>query len=107
MAVDREELFRLRLDAEDYEIPGVGVVRLRALSRAEVLAMRDKELPIVEMDRKLIAAAMVDPTMTEDQVRQWQEACMAGELEPITEAIMRLSGLELGAAKEAMKRFRE
>lgn len=104
--VDKEALFQPNFAEQDVEIPGRGTVRVRAMSRADVLEIRDEELPVAEMERKLVSAAMVEPELTEDEVRRWQEASTAGELEPITEVIMQLSGLEQDAPKRAMKKFR-
>ncbi len=95
-----------RLPEEDVQIEGVGTVRIRSLSRNEVLGIKGVELPVAEMERRLLAASMVQPKLTEDQVRAWQDAAPAGELEPLTQAIMRLSGLSPDAPKEAVKGFR-
>lgn len=108
MAIDKEELLRKRLAAREYDIEGVGVVRLRALTRAEVHEMRaGADGPSDELERRMVSAAMVDPALTPDEVRQWQENSPAGELEPLTHEIMRLSGMAKGAPKEAMAQFRE
>lgn len=105
-AVDKAALFVNRLPEKDVEVPGVGTVRIRALSRAEVLNIRGKSFPIDEMERHLLSAALLEPKLTEGEVRKWQQASAAGELEPVTTEIMRLSGLEEAAAKEAVKQFR-
>ncbi|MEU7817060.1 hypothetical protein [Pseudonocardia sp. NPDC049154] len=105
--VSKETLFKARLTEEDVEIPGVGTVRIRALSRAEVLAFRSRKVEdVADMERALLSKGLVEPALTEDEVRQWQEASAAGELEPVTRAISRLSGMDETAAKEAVKRFR-
>ncbi|GAA2543663.1 hypothetical protein [Pseudonocardia hydrocarbonoxydans] len=103
--IDKAALFAPRLPEEDHDIPDLGTVRIRSLSRAEVLAIRGKSLPVDEMERRLLSSALVSPRLTEAEVGQWQEASAAGELEPVTKAIMRLSGLEEASAKEAVARF--
>ena len=103
--IDKAALFAPRLPEEDHEIPGLGTVRIRSLSRTEVLGIRGKSLPVDEMERRLLAAALVAPALTEKEVGQWQAASAAGELEPVTKAIMRLSGLQEESAKEAVQRF--
>lgn len=105
--IDKNALFAPRLPEEEFEISGVGSVRIRALTRAEMLRIRGKEMPVDEMERQLLSLALVAPKLTEDDVRKWQHASAAGELEPLTKAVMRLSGLEATAPKEAVKRFRE
>lgn len=107
MTISKDALFTPRLPEEEFEITGVGAVRIRSLSRAEMLRIRGKELAVDEMERRLLAASLVAPKLTEDDVRKWQEASVAGELEPLTKAIMRLSGLEATAPKEAVQRFRD
>lgn len=102
MSMDKGALFTRRLAEEDIELPGVGTIRVRALSRAEALAVTDKKMPVAEMEQRLLAMAMVDPVMSEADVRQWQDAAGAGELEPVTEVIQRLSGLRKEAAKSGL-----
>lgn len=107
MTIDKDALLASRLPEEEFEIEGVGTVRIRSLTRAEALAVRGRELPTDEVERVLLEAALVEPKLTKGEIRLWQEAAPAGELEPLTRAIMRLSGLEDSSAKEAVKRFRE
>lgn len=105
--MDKELLFKARLRERDVELPDVGTVRVRALARGEVMSIKDAgDLDIQEYERKLIALAMIDPALTEDEVRRWQEAAPAGELEPVTSAIAELSGLDQEVAKQAYQRFR-
>lgn len=106
MAIDKEALFKSRLTEEEVDVPGVGAVRIRALSRTEALSLRGVEMPVEELERRLLAMALVDPVLTQEEVRQWQEASSAGELEPITRAIAELSGMETTAPKTAMRQFR-
>lgn len=107
MTVDKAALFTRRLTEEDIELPGVGTIRVRALSRAEALQVTDKKMPVELMEQKLLSMAMVDPVMSEQDVRAWQEAAGAGELEPVTEVIQRLSGLRKEAAKSGVQGVRE
>lgn len=75
-------------------------VRVRGLSRAEVLALQKHTgsgRGLLEI--KMLALAMVNPRMTEGDVREWQEAAPAGELEPVTDAVEELSGVNDGAER--------
>lgn len=107
MTVSKEDLLKARFGVEEFEIAGVGTVKIRPLSRSQALELRGKEMPIEEMERKLVAGAMVEPAMTEDDVRLWQDASPAGELEPLTDAIVKLSGMLKDSPKEAVHTFRE
>lgn len=105
MSISKDDLLKARFGVEDVEIPGVGTVKVRALTRGQALQVQGVELSVAEMERKLISWAMVEPTLTEDEVGVWQDGSPAGELQVITDAILRLSGMEKHAAREAMKRF--
>lgn len=107
--MDKAELFKDRLPEADVEIPGVGTVRVRGLTRAEVLKVRkatDSENMsgdrALVLERKLIATAMVDPVLTEAEVCQWQEKATAGELEPVIAKLQELSGLLPGDSKSGV-----
>ena len=104
--MDKEALFARRLGTQVVELDA-GPVIVRALSRGEAMSLRGKEMPVEEMERRLLALAMVDPAMTEDDVRQWQEASPAGEIETVTNAVLKVSGMEVRADREAYRRFRK
>jgi hypothetical protein len=106
MAIDKDLLFKPRLDEDAHEIAGVGTVRFRALTRAEALQVVGREMPYDEMERMLLSLAMVDPPLTSDEVARWQQACPAGELEPICSKIQELSGLQTTMDKQAYRHFR-
>jgi hypothetical protein len=106
MALTREDLLQERFGIETFELAGVGQVKIRSVSRALVMGMRGQDLPALDQERMIVSAAMVEPKMTEADVAAWQDASPAGELEPLTAAIMRLSGLTKDAPKEAVKGFR-
>jgi hypothetical protein len=106
----KARLLKPRLPEADYEIPGSGTVRVRGLSRVEVLVQRkatDSEANLdgpraLVLERKMLALAMVDPQLTEAEVGQWQAAAGAGELQPLVELIQELSGLAEGAPKSGV-----
>lgn len=112
--MDKEQLLTRRLDEADVSIPGVGTVRVRTLSRAEVLVLRqatDTERMdgprALTLERKLLAAAMVDPPLTEAEVGRWQKAAPAGEMGPVMEKVSEMAGLSEASPKEAMQTFRD
>ena len=111
--MDKDLLLKPRLAEDDVEIPGVGTVRVRALSRAEVLMVRKAtdnadsvDGPrVLVLERKMLAAAMVDPVLSEAEVGAWQQVSAAGELDTVMTVIQRLSGMLDDSAKEAVKEF--
>jgi hypothetical protein len=89
---------------EDVVLP-VATITVRALSRLEILEQR-KGLKGVKSEQAardkafegdwelwMVSTAMVNPIMTKEDVKLWQAASPAGEIEGVTEVIMRLSGI--------------
>jgi hypothetical protein len=109
-AIDKAALLAGRgIGTRMVEVPGVGKVEVRGLSRAEALDIQSQSaqgLDAAAMEQRLLALAMVSPSLTEDEVAQWQAVAPAGELEPISNAIQELSGLRVTALKEEMTSFR-
>lgn len=96
--VDKAVLLKARIGEDLVEIPGVGEVRVRALSRAEVLAMgSDKKAAEIFC----LSRGIVEPELTEAEAGQLLEATPGGELQVVVDAIMRLSGLTEGAQKSS------
>jgi hypothetical protein len=102
----KEELFSPRLVEDDVVIPNVGTVRVRALSRIEVLTSQrlGKDGNAGAAERVMLSYGMVDPKLTQDEVSRWQKASPAGEIEPVTDRIAELSGLKEYSEKAAYKR---
>jgi hypothetical protein len=106
--VDKDLLFKARLPEDDVEIPGVGTVRVRGLSRHEMLvAGRQESRGVEAMERLMLHFAMVDPVLTEDEVARWQKCSPANELSPVVTRINELSGIGKDAQKEAYKSLRD
>jgi hypothetical protein len=102
----KAKLLTSRMPTDEVEIPGVGTVTVRGLSRGEVFAIRKVANGDQDVERKTLARAMVEPEFTEDEAGQWQAASPAGELEPVTKRIQELSGLAEGADKSGVPEVR-
>jgi hypothetical protein len=96
-----------QLEEDDVELPGLGTVRVRALTRAEVLRGQKTHSGTAEIERFMISTGMVDPIMTEDEVAAWQRRAPAGELDPVAYRIQQLSKMDTGADKEQYKSLRD
>ncbi len=98
---------RAILSVRDVELPGVGTVRVRALSRAEVLELNeakpatDDAKAMLAFEAKFLALGMVEPALTEAEALSWLQSAPHGENDPVTDAIRSLSGLEVRADKAA------
>lgn len=101
MTVDRELLLKVRLAEEAVEIPGVGEVRVRALSRAELMEMHEGRDGRGQVGTEVfcLVRGLVAPALSEDDVRELLAGSPGGELQPVVDAIMRLSGMTEGAQK--------
>lgn len=98
----KERLLKLRVPEATVDIDGVGTVRVRGLTRGEAFALKKVSSGDDDYERKLLVRALVDPEMTEDEVRRWQQNSPAGELEPVVAKVVELSGLGEGADKSVV-----
>lgn len=92
---------------EDDVILARGKVRVRGMSRLEVMAMDDLKAKGILADaaageRFMLARVMVAPKMTEAQIEQWQGEPAGGDMEAVTAKVAELSGLGKGAEKSGV-----
>lgn len=114
--LDVNALTAKRIPEEDVTIVGLGTVRVRGLNRIEAMHVQAANDDPAESDRRVIAQGMVTPSLVVPgllhqldgkrcracaDVQLWQEAAVAGELEDVTDAIGRLSGMGGKAAEKA------
>lgn len=103
-----DQLTERELPEDDVEVPGLGWVRVRGLSRAEFLTLRegidpDKGNPTLTAERRMVVIGMLIPKVTEAQVGKWMKKSNAVELDNVSNRISELSGIDLDAAKEAYR----
>ena len=116
-----EALFAERLPKDEVEIPGVGIVRVRGLNRLEAIHVQAAG-DTAESDRRVIAQGMVEPSLlipglkhrVDDKpceacadVRKWQSASSAKEMDAVANKIAELSGMAVGSEKDAYKSVRD
>ncbi len=99
-----DELFGAGVtEQEDVTTPAGHVVRVRGLTRAELLLnAKDANGDSALIERRNLASCLLTPSMTIEQAERWQRTAAAGELVPVVDAIRRLSGLAEGAAKSRL-----
>ena len=102
MAVDKETLLKRCFGVETVDIPGVGEVEVRALSRAEAMLVNGKEMTVLEMEQILLSTAMVSPKLSREEVAAWQDNMPAGLFEPVIEKITQISGMVKNAPKSGV-----
>jgi len=99
--IDKEAFLKHRLGESAVDLPGVGIVRVRGLSRAEAFRVQKAGDPDA-MERLVVFLGLVEPRLTEDEVAAWYEAAPAGEIDLLVRPIQELSGLSEGAAKSGL-----
>ncbi len=104
--VDKEDVSADVVGEDDVKVEGLGKFRVRGLSRTEAMRVRGTA-DLLTMERRLLAAGLVIPEMTEAEVKIWQDRGAAGRFEPLTLRITQLSGMDDEAAKEAYRQFEE
>lgn len=104
--MDKELLLKGRLTEADVDIPGLGTVRVRGLSRAEVMAISELSGETL-IERKVLHFAMVDPPLTEEEVSEWRSASPLEEITPVLAKVLALSGMTEGAAKSSVSGIRD
>lgn len=106
--MDKSKLLGQGLPEEDLEIEGVGTIRIRALSRYEIMvAGKANPDDVLAMEQQMLSIAVLDPKLTEKEVAQWQKSSPLGQVQEVIQAINRLSGVTKDSQKEAYKSLRE
>ena len=103
--LDKNALLARRLGEGEHEIPGFGTVRVRGMSREELLEWRNLDGAVG--DRKMLAACLLDPVLTEDEVAIWEKHATPAEIKGVVDVILELSGLGKGATKSGVSGVRE
>lgn len=83
------------------------VVTVRGLTRRELLTSGHGTEDTSVMECRNVAAAMIRPSMSEAQVREWQKVSGPKDLGLVTAAIRDLSGLGQGAEKSGVSGVRD
>lgn len=100
------DLLAKRIKEEEIPLPGLDVtVVVRGLSREESAALSAAEGPDAA-EIMALRFGLIDPKLTEDEIREWRRQAPGGELQPIAEAITRLSGMDDGADRRVVEEFR-
>lgn len=76
-----------------------GKIRVRGLSRGEVLSLQKMSNDATTLEQRILAAGMVKPKMTAKGVANWQKTAVSGELDAAVDKVNELSGLVQGAQK--------
>lgn len=86
----------------DYEIPGLGMIQLRPLSRAETIEAQKFKDDVLQAERFTLSRAIVSPEVKEHHVAAWQRGSFPLEINAVADKINEISGLKKGADKSSV-----
>lgn len=104
--VDKSAFFDQVLPEKDLEVPGLGKVRIRGLSREKALAvakMAEEKAGFDAQEREWLRWGLVEPELSYQDIERWQARAQSGQIGTVTDAIVELSGVEEGAEKAVYK----
>lgn len=106
MAVSKEELLSSKgLGTRPVDVPGVGEVIVRGLSRDEVVRAQETGNN-GGFEAVALAAGLVNPELTLEEAKAWRASASAAAVGVVSDAILALSGLGTENQTEAEARFR-
>lgn len=95
--MDKELLFKGVKPEDDVELEGIGTIRVRALTRAEMQKL-NADKPNVNgqaVEMKMLVFGMVDPVIDIDDAKTMAETMGTADWKKLTSAIGRLSGMDV------------
>lgn len=102
MTVSKEDLLAKRFAVEEFDVPELGVFKIRPLTRSEALEAKDKEMAVALFEQRILSLACVEPALTEEDVASLQKTLPAGLFEPLVDKIAAISGMKKEATKSGL-----
>lgn len=103
-----DDLIAADLPGEDVTLPSGKKIRVRGLSRAELIKHGGPDTPPELVEARHVAACLVHPKITLSQAQKWQAAEPAGgDFKVLSEKIRDLSGLGKDAQKSDVAAVRD
>jgi len=93
------DLAEVDLPEEDYDLGNGKKIRIRALTRAEMMRATRLDDNRPKQEQYLLSVAVIRPTLTEQDVAAWQRAKSFMDVEQVARRINALSGVGKDAAK--------
>src|SRR5262245_25175130 len=102
----KSQLLRSQLREAEIPIPGKGMIRVRELSRSEVvdeLNAVDRSSDPALWEATLVALSLVAPVLSVEEVAEWRTSSEPHEIGAVIDKLTELSALTRDAAKAAWK----
>jgi hypothetical protein len=106
LPLSKEAFLKVALPEEVVEVDGLGPVRIRSLSRAEFMDIRERDRN--EWEVGLVAYGLAEPVLSEDEVRAWRTQQAAPKMfDDLAGEVLRVSGLRPTSVGDAKRTFPE
>lgn len=90
--LDKSTLHAYAMPTEEFEVMGGATVLVRGLTRAEAMRMQEAlTKSTADAEVMLLAAGLVDPPMSQDEVKRWLAAWPVDAFDALEAKIMELS----------------
>lgn len=104
--IDKDLFLKALVPEAVVSVQGVGEVRVRGLSRGEVLSLQALRDDLPALEQRILVLGLVEPSLGPDEVAAWYEAAPSAHVDVLTTEIARLSGMAEGAAKSGVPGLR-
>lgn len=100
--MDKAKLLGDRMPTESVAVDG-GEVTVRALSRKAIHLLPTEGGDQFEVEAYMLHFGMADPALTIEEAREWIGVAGNGEIDRVSDAISRLSGIGRYSERDATK----
>lgn len=100
--IDREAFLKPRLPERELDLPGIGTILIRGLSREDVVAMQPLKHDTAALEQRIIELGIVSPALSAADVAAWYSTALSGDVDRIVDAITELSGVSKGGPKSGL-----
>lgn len=103
-----EHLLAPAEESEDFELPSGHTVKVRGLTRYELMLFTKDQPDNGVYEIRVIAACLLEPKMSQGQVEAWSRVDQAaGDMAALSAHLRALSGLSEGAGKSGVAEVRD
>lgn len=105
--IEKDVFLKPVLPEREVDLPGLGTVRVRALSRSEAVGLAVHKNDVRKLECQIIRCGLVDPVLTDAEMVGWYAEAPSGLVDLLIAAIDSLSGMSDGAPKSGVPGVRE
>lgn len=105
--VSKDAFLKGHLPELDVEVPEIGTIRIRGLSRSE--SLRSVDFESAEREAQVLAWGILEPPLTADEAQTWRDNVTPAVANAVIHEILMLSGMldPPKAVRDAKRSFPE